>query len=213
MTLKEIAALAGVSASTVSRVINHPGSKAAGREVENKIWQIIRENGYIPNPHARSLKQTTAHTDGNGLAKTIGCILARTHTADPFFSKISRGIEKEALRCGYTVKYIYSYQDIQNPDIREAIRQTKVEGAAILGRPDSRTRSFLKENYSRVIYTGLNNIDAEFDQITCNAYLASKTAVSYLAELGHMHIAYLGNVKMKSVTGATGTPFPSLLCP
>ncbi len=195
MTLKEIAALAGVSASTVSRVINHPGSKAAGREVENKIWQIIRENGYIPNPHARSLKQTTAHTDGNGLAKTIGCILARTHTADPFFSKISRGIEKEALRCGYTVKYIYSYQDIQNPDIREAIRQTKVEGAAILGRPDSRTRSFLKENYSRVIYTGLNNIDAEFDQITCNAYLASKTAVSYLAELGHMHIAYLGERK------------------
>ncbi len=47
----------------------------------------------------------------------------------------------------------------------------------------------------KIIYAGLNNIDSEFDQITCNAYLASKTAVSYLAELGHTHIAYLGERK------------------
>ena len=41
MTMKEIAALAGVSASTVSRVINHPDSKAASKEVENRIWEIV----------------------------------------------------------------------------------------------------------------------------------------------------------------------------
>lgn len=193
MTLKEIASLAGVSASTVSRVINHPGSKAASREVENRIWQIIREHGYIPNTDAKNLKLHNSRI--GSLPKTIGCILARTHTSDPFFSKITRGIEKEALRSGYIVKYIHSYQDIQDPDIQKAIRQTKVEGAAILGRPDSKTRTFLKENYSRIIYTGLNNIESEFDQITCNAYLASKTAVSYLAELGHIHIAYLGERK------------------
>lgn len=56
MTLKEIASLAGVSPSTVSRVINHPGSKAASRKVEDKIWQIVRETGYIPDISARSLK-------------------------------------------------------------------------------------------------------------------------------------------------------------
>lgn len=195
MTLKEIAALAGVSASTVSRVINHPGSKAASKEVENRIWQLIRENGYIPNAFARDLKIHGSGAGSTAIPRTIGCILARTHTSDPFFSKIARGIEKEALRNGYTVKYIYSYQDIQDPDIQNTIRQTKVDGTAILGRPDSVTRAFLKENCSRIVYTGLNNIESEFDQITCNAYLASKTAVSYLAELGHMHIAYLGERK------------------
>ncbi len=106
-----------------------------------------------------------------------------------------RGIEKEALRHGYTVRYIYSYQDIQDPDIRRQIRETRVEGVVILGRPDSKMRTFLKENYNRSIYTGLNNIESEFDQVICNAYLASKTAVSYLAELGHKHIAYLGERK------------------
>ncbi len=193
MTLKEIAALAGVSPSTVSRVINHPGTKAASREVENKIWQIIRETGYIPDPSARNLKM---HKPQKGAPpRAIGCILARTHTTDPFFSKVTRGLEREALRSGYNVKYIFSYQDIQKPDIQQAIQQTRVEGVALLGRPDSRMRSFLKTNYKKIIYTGLNNIDSEFDQITCNAYLASKTAVSYLAELGHVHIAYLGERK------------------
>lgn len=193
MTLKEIAALAGVSPSTVSRVINHPGTKAAGREVENKIWQVIRETGYIPNASARNLKMQKTQTSDT--PKAIGCILARTHTTDPFFSKVTRGLEREALRSGYNVKYIFSYQDIQKPDIQQAIQQTRVEGVALLGRPDSKMRSFLKTNYKKIIYTGLNNIDSEFDQITCNAYLASKTAVSYLAELGHVHIAYLGERK------------------
>lgn len=195
MTIKEIAVLAGVSASTVSRVINHPGSKAASKEVENRIWQIIRETGYVPNSSARNLKLQSTFAGSTALPKTIGCILARTHTSDPFFSQITRGIEKEALRSGYIVKYIYSYQDIQNPDIQKDIQKTKVEGVAILGRPDSKTRTFLKSTYNRLIYTGLNNIESEYDQITCNAYLASKTAVSYLAELGHVHIAYLGERK------------------
>lgn len=195
MTLKEIAALAGVSASTVSRVINHPGSKAASREVENKIWKIIQENSYVPDAAARNLRLRGPKTSQIAESRSIGCIFARTHTTDPFFSKIARGLEKEALRCGYNVRYVYSYQDIKNPDIQAVIRQTKVDGTAILGRPDSVTRSFLKENCSKVIYAGLNNIDSEFDQITCNAYLASKTAVSYLAQLGHTHIAYLGERK------------------
>lgn len=195
MTIKEIAALAGVSASTVSRVINYPDSKTASKEVENRIWQVIRENDYIPNSSARDLKLRNFDAQNAKTPKGIGCVLARTHTSDPFFTKIARGMEKEALRNGYILKYIYSYHDIQNPDIQQLIQQTPVEGIAILGRPDSKTRSYLKANYTRIIYTGLNNIEAEFDQITCNAHLASKTAVGYLAELGHVHIAYLGERK------------------
>ncbi len=191
MTIKEIASLAGVSASTVSRVINHPDAKAAGKEVEDKIWQIIRETGYTPNPSARSLKLQEPPVRDTA-PKKLGCFLGRTHTSDPFFSKIARSLEREAFRSGYIIKYIYTYQDIRYARIQQAIRKEKVAGAVILGRPDSKMRAFLKANYKRVIYTGLNNIDPCFDQVTCNAYLASKTAVGYLAELGHVHIAYLG---------------------
>lgn len=55
MTLKEIAKEAGVLASTVSRVINRKQS-AASKEVQDKIWEIVRNTGYSPNSAARDLK-------------------------------------------------------------------------------------------------------------------------------------------------------------
>jgi len=53
LTLKEIAELAGVSRSTASRVLNdHPGVRP---EVRERVCQIIREQGFQPDPAARSL--------------------------------------------------------------------------------------------------------------------------------------------------------------
>lgn len=53
LTLEQIAKLAGVSRSTASRVINdHPSVRP---EVRERVWQVIREQGYQPDPAARSL--------------------------------------------------------------------------------------------------------------------------------------------------------------
>lgn len=53
ITLEQIARLAGVSLSTASRVINdHPNVRP---EVRERVWQVIREQGYHPNLAARSL--------------------------------------------------------------------------------------------------------------------------------------------------------------
>lgn len=57
MTLKEIAQEAGVSISTVSRVINQGNSNVASKEVQNRIWEIVRRTGYIPNSNARNLEK------------------------------------------------------------------------------------------------------------------------------------------------------------
>ena len=53
LTLEQVAKLAGVSRSTVSRVINeHPHVRP---EVRDRVWQVIRQHGYHPNPAARAL--------------------------------------------------------------------------------------------------------------------------------------------------------------
>ncbi len=55
MNIGDIARLAGVGVSTVSRVINnHPDVKESTRE---RVWKIIKQNNYIPNNSARILKQ------------------------------------------------------------------------------------------------------------------------------------------------------------
>lgn len=61
LTLEEVARLAGVSRSTVSRVINeHPGVRP---EVRERVWQVIHQCGYKPNLAARALASQRFETD------------------------------------------------------------------------------------------------------------------------------------------------------
>ena len=106
MTLKDIAKEAGVSISTVSRVINGNSSNAASKQMQDKIWKIARAGGYVPNVSAQALKQKTSkHTRHHSIA----CVYARTQDAqnDAFFSTLTRSMEQEALKEGYIVKYSF----------------------------------------------------------------------------------------------------------
>ena len=57
MSLKRIAELAGTSVSTVSRVLHSPGHRCNQSGLERRIWEIAREQNYIPNPAARQLRK------------------------------------------------------------------------------------------------------------------------------------------------------------
>ena len=98
MTLKEIAAQAGVSISTVSRVINKSSKSPASQEVQDRIWEIVRRTGYVPNSSARQLKMSSAGHP-SGLSRSIACLYARVQNAeiDTFFSSLARSIVKEAF--------------------------------------------------------------------------------------------------------------------
>ena len=64
MTLKEIAKEAGTSISTVSRVLNQTSKTCASKELQDRIWKIARESGYLPNEAARTLQKSgTAPVD------------------------------------------------------------------------------------------------------------------------------------------------------
>ena len=76
MNIKDVARLAGVGVSTVSRVINnHPDVKESTREKVNKI---IKESNYIPNNSARILKQNNS--------MNIGVLVKGVF--NPFFSEM-----------------------------------------------------------------------------------------------------------------------------
>ncbi|MDF2820254.1 MAG: LacI family transcriptional regulator [Clostridiales bacterium] len=194
MTLKEIAKLAGVSISTVSRVINHSNSKVASKEVQDAIWKIVRESNYVPNSTARNLKLGNTTDYVQIPTKTIGCIFARSSNIinDPFFSQIARAIEQEAFRQGYIMKYSFSAYDINDSNTFHLISNNQVNGIAVLGRFDSSLLSFIKKQYKHVVYTGLNKIDTDYDQVICDGYQASIAAVNYLFKLGHTQIGYVG---------------------
>lgn len=196
MTLKEIAKEAGVSISTVSRVINKNGTSAASKEVQDKIWEIVRRTGYIPNSSARDLK-TGAAEGQEHLSRSIACLFARTEDSksDLFFSTLARSIEQEAFRHNYILKYSFTAIDIHHPNTFRLVTDNHVDGVVVLGRCDRQTLSFLKKYFNCVAYTGLNGLEAKYDQIISDGYQASLTAMRHLMELGHTRIGYIGEAE------------------
>lgn len=96
ISLKDIAAKAGVSTSLVSFVLN--GKQKQHRikeEVAERIRQIAKELNYQPNAAAKSLR--------DGRSRTIGVVVS--DISNPFFANIARHIEATAEKHGYTVQF------------------------------------------------------------------------------------------------------------
>lgn len=100
MTLKDIAKEAGVSVSTVSRVINNKGGSAASKHTQDKIWSIVRKSGYIPNAAAQTLKNGNLIPEASVPSYSIDCIYgdhSKTNIS-PLYRELERAIEQTALR-------------------------------------------------------------------------------------------------------------------
>ncbi|MEH2928991.1 LacI family DNA-binding transcriptional regulator [Candidatus Ventrimonas sp. KK005] len=192
MTLKEIAQEAGVSISTVSRVINNSSTPVARPEIRDRIWEIVRRTGYTPNSAAQNLKRGQSGIKTN--THSLACLFARTPNApdDPFFSSLAKSVEIEAYKQNYILKLSFTPLDITKPETFRLIMEHDVNGIVILGRCDKATLKLLKQHFHYVAYTGLNRIDANFDQILCDGYDATFCALEHLIHLGHKHIGYVG---------------------
>jgi len=96
LTIRQIAKLAGVSRSTVSRVINdHPNVSPETRE---HVLQIVAETGFRPDPIARSLSSRRA-----GIIGLVIPLAIQSLFEDPFFPRLMQGISKGCNRHDYTL--------------------------------------------------------------------------------------------------------------
>lgn len=96
LTLEDIGRLAGVSRSTVSRVINHQPSVRP--DVRERVEEVIRRTGYSPNVAARSLV--------SGRSGVLGLVIpSRVHALfeDPYFSRLIQGISAASNNAGNTL--------------------------------------------------------------------------------------------------------------
>jgi LacI family transcriptional regulator len=96
LTIRQIAKLAGVSRSTVSRVINdHPNVSPETRE---QVLGVVTETGFQPDPFARSLSSRSADIIGLVIPVTI-----RSLFEDPFFPRLMQGITHGCNSHDYTL--------------------------------------------------------------------------------------------------------------
>ena len=194
VTLKDIAKQANVSISTVSRIINNDTKKPASSKTSKRVLDIAREMGYVPNQSAINLVKGVDNT--NSLKKTLGCILTSHKDTynDPFFSELLKGIQVEVKKHGYALGYSYANGEMTKAAFFESVISNKVNGAIILGRYRKELVDFLRENIPNIVYAGLNFSGGGFDEVICDAFKSACKAVSYLIDLGHSKISFLGSI-------------------
>lgn len=189
MSIKEVARIAGVSASTVSRVINSGNTSAASPETQEKIWEAARKVGYVPNQNARRLRRTEYASPA--VAQRIDCIFARVvgTNVDYFFEQLMHEIRAQILYEGYQLGTVCNLEDFQDNDL-----QNYADAAVVLGRTDERQIDILKKHYKSIVSISLQDRELPVDQVISRGYDAVLTSIEYLHSLGHKHICYLGEI-------------------
>ena len=195
-TLKDIADRAGVSVSTVSRVINNDMMRRVNPQTAERVWNIIHEIQYVPNEAARLLIHGV-QPGGNVSRRTIGCILSAANEVfvDPFFPEVIAGIHEEVAQQGYMMEYTFpvsAFNSMRNSAFFNNLVGRKVDGAVLLGRFPQELFDMLKNNIPHLVYCGLNTINDSIPQVVCDAKSGIKLALRYLLDLGHLRIGFIG---------------------
>ena len=189
MTLKEIAAKAGVSISTVSRVLNNTNTSAASPEVKSKILEIVRESNYA-TPSQKTQRLVASNP-------VIACFFARgtkTMTENPFFYGIAQNFEQLVMEAGYSTKHFFATETIEEENL-ERLASERISGIVVIGRHRSEIIPKIHSIVPNIVYTGLMPPASDlYDCVVCDAYRIGKTATSYLLSKGHRDIGYIGDV-------------------
>lgn len=183
--LTDVARLAGVSPTTVSRVINNYGY--IGEATRKKVYEAMETLNYQPNASARSLhgKQTTL----------IGVLLPSL--ADPFFGELIENIEKKLFQSGYKI-LLCGNADHQEKT-REYVRTlaaNQVDGAI------TATSAMNAEIFDKVSFPVLAfdcPLSDKVPLVSSDHYLGGVLAAQALYQAGARCICYLdGAVRAKS---------------
>lgn len=190
VTIKDVARMAEVSISTVSRVIND--SKPVSPEARRRVLKAIEELGYKPNEVARSLVTKKSNI--------IGIIV--DDIGSSYVAQIIRGVEEVGRMYNYDLLLCSSYGDKES-ELRFAqlLMQKQVAGIIIVSEIlNNDVLSFL--DMSRIPFVYLNkyyNV-LESPNVSINNREASDKVMKHLIEEGHKRIAYVTQEKDVELT-------------
>ncbi len=183
VTIKDIAKELSISHSTVSRALNN--SPLIPQFTADKIRKMADEMGYSHSAAARSLKTNRS--------QALGVIVSNID--DPFFGEILQGIEEIAQNNGYSLFMAASQRDPEKEkQIVRVMRERRVDGVIICSALFSAEQSNQFAEYGVPIVV-VNNQSAETYRYSIyhDDVDGSRQITRHLIDLGHKHIAYLGN--------------------
>jgi DNA-binding LacI/PurR family transcriptional regulator len=211
LTIKEIALRAGVSKSTVSRVISGKGYTSL--EVRDRVLQLIEELQYKPNAVARAMVSQRTHN--------IGVLIYRQHhpiASHPFYGKILDAILMTAASLNYSV-FVTTDHDMS---LRSAdfMMEKRVDGLILISRLQQNVIDYIANfGVPYVMVNGSTDVDGVMHIVNQDEE-GGRMVAEYLTELGHRQIFVIAgpqthrshNLRLKgfkNYMAGIGVPIPS----
>jgi LacI family transcriptional regulator len=178
VTIRDVAAKAGVSVATVSRVFNRKGP--IREDTARRVMDVAGELQYVPHAGARSLSTRST--------RTIGVVLPDLH--GEFFSEVIRGIDLAARQCGYHLLLSGSHAD--RDEMRAVLSAVRglVDGLIVMS-PDLEPSALVADLPPGLPVVMLNARVGGHPSVTIDNSGGARDVVRHLHRLGHRRIAFI----------------------
>ncbi len=190
-TIKDVAAIAGVSRQTVSRVLNDKGEVSP--DTRTRVLAAIEHLRYRPSAVARSMVAGQTHT--------LGCV--SPNLTDYTLANNIEGAQAEARRLGYFVLTGSAPNEADVEPLLDEMLQRRVDGLLVLNPlADGRHRIFSSLVDRGVPITYLNNTprNERVSSVRCDDRDGGHQATRYLLDLGHRAIAMIAGPSNEECT-------------
>ncbi len=193
-TLKDVAEKAGITVTTVSRVLNNRGY--ISDRTREKVYAAMRELDYQPNEVARSLSKRRTNF--------IGVIVPSV--MHPYFSKVVHYLEQAAFSKGYKIMLCSSHHEKEKEiEYIDMLRSNKVAGIVIC----SRTQDIAEHlNLSMPVVTFERELPGNIVSVSCDNYQGGTVATRHLLDCGCRRLVHIsGTPGVRLVADRRGAAF------
>jgi LacI family transcriptional regulator len=181
-TIRDVAAHAGVSIGTASRVLS--GHPATSSDARARVTEAATALGYRPNAQARSLRLTRTHAIG----------LLVSDVRNPFFADVAHAAEQAALGADYVTLLGNANENVEQQDrYLETFLTQRVDGVVLA--PQGRGSGSLEaliESRMPVVFVDRTVDGFDVPSVTTDSRVGLDEAVAHLVAQGHTRIAYIG---------------------
>lgn len=189
-TMREVAAMAGVSGKTVSRVIN--GDRYVSADVRSRVERAVTQLQYVPNMLSQSFR--SGHDNAIGIAVP--------EIADPFFGAVVQAVERtaRARRSAVIITSLGDGADDERAAV-EALLRRQVTGLIIA--PVSTEQSYMLpwQRTTVIVFIDRPPSGITADSVVEDDFGGAVVAIRHLIDQGHHRIAFLGNGAAVVTTG------------
>jgi LacI family transcriptional regulator len=186
LTLEDIAKLAGVSRSTVSRVVNnHPNVKD---QVRKRVKSVILDTGYEPHAAARSLAARRSNIIGLVIPSAV-----HTLFTDPYFPRLTEGIAQASNAADFTLSlFLFNSLEDERRMYPRITRKGLLDGVLVQAtHVDDEIYTWLRKGNIPYVVVGRPAEMTDLSYVDVDNIAGAHQAVSHLIRLGHHKIGTL----------------------